>query len=135
MRIAGLIVICAGCSGSAYDIEGDITITQGIYGRTLMTHDVGHHDPTPLVRIPVTAYRHVTRAYVHATQSDGDGVYQLQVPPDDYLLCVADAEPPTEEPLPDLGSCQVVVWSGGLIRLDWGASVTGGIWCRGVDCW
>jgi hypothetical protein len=118
----------------------------GITGQVVSASDVGGQPDVPLadqlvLAIPVESaprllglnladltqenlrFLHTTivsqESQITTTLTDNQGNYTLQLPPDEYVICLADAEsPPAGFPVNTRGCGRVTVPSGQLLRVD-----------------
>jgi hypothetical protein len=90
------------------DIEGKITIDQGVYGLLIA-------DQVPATHQTVTVYRAGAQNAVATMTSDLDGVYQIDLPNGDYTLCTAACIP-------------ISTSNETLVRYDWTNGPGGGEW-------
>ena len=104
-----LLVLIAGC-GLDRNIEGKITIHQGVYG-LLVDQDL----PVANAHLVVLAAGQ-RGTYADAT-SDRDGVYQIELPVADFTLCTSSCTP-------------ITVQGSATVRYDWTSGPGGGHWER-----
>lgn len=103
----------AGCGdGIDRDIEGRITIEQGVYGLLVAGCDTdGCHDQVA-AHADVLVY--AAGEGDMAVTSDERGVYQVSLPAGDYTLCTS--------------ACTAVTVPYGTVRYDWTSGPGGGHW-------
>lgn len=88
------------------DIATKVTIHEGVYGQLTS-------DGLPAARQQVTVYT-ASGTYASAT-SDGDGVYQVDLPNGDYTICTS--------------ACTTITTpSSATVRYDWADGPGGGTW-------
>ena len=118
MRFAlyALFASLLGCGdGVDRDIEGSITIDQGVYGLLISGCDTSGCQDKPAAGEHVMVYS-PGESQVHATvTSDRSGVYQVDLEPGDYTLCTYACTP-------------VTVRASDRIRYDWMSGPGGGTW-------
>lgn len=134
MRLLGIIVLCGGClsNGIDRDIEPGVSIQQGIYGQLTMTSDVAGQDSTVYKDGHAEAFDPTTLASQAAVDADPNGIYQLDLPPGRYLVCVNRA--PATHGAGNPGPCTTVEWNNGRVRRDWQGNLSGGWWCETGRC-
>jgi hypothetical protein len=105
-----LVVLLAASCGLDRNIESKVTIDQGVYG-LLMADGIGAANQD------VTVYAaNASGPYATAT-SDGQGVYQINLPNGDYTICTS--------------SCATISTpSSATVRYDWTDGPGGGTWDR-----
>jgi hypothetical protein len=120
LGIAFAIGLLLAACGDPVDPEAAVSITQGVYGLTIMGCDTSDcedsraDDVDVYVRVP-------GGAMVEQTKSDGDGFYQLAIDPGTYELCTY--------------SCTMVTLPPDVrLRRDWISGPGGGIWCDDAGC-
>lgn len=106
------LVVGAGCTGVDRDIEDQITIEQGVYGLLIAGCDTGGCQDQPAAHAEVVV--HIPGEDDREVMSDGDGVYQIDLPAGDYTLCTS--------------SCTPVTVPAGTVRYDWTSGPGGGHW-------
>ena len=133
MRFLGLLLF-TGCLAGGIDrhIEPDITIQQGIYGQLTMTSDVAGQDSTIYKDGHAEAFDRTTLASLASVDADASGVYQLDLPPGSYLVCVNRA--PATHGAGNPGPCTNVDWNNGRVRRDWEGNLSCGWWCETGRC-
>jgi hypothetical protein len=88
------------------DIATKVTIREGVYGQLTS-------DGLPVAKQQVTVYT-ASGTYAAAT-SDGDGVYQVDLPNGDYTICTS--------------ACTTITTpSSATVRYDWTDGPGGGTW-------
>lgn len=105
------LLLGAGC-GVDRDIEDQITIDQGVYGLLIKGCDQSGCNDQPAANEEVTVY--IPGQDDERVMSDGDGVYQVDLPAGDYTLCTS--------------SCTPITVPYGRIRYDWTSGPGGGHW-------
>ena len=113
MRCWLIALLAVGC-GDAIDenIEGQITIEQGVYGLLISGCDTsGCHDQ-PAAGEEVIVYA-AGQDHQSVTADDG-GVYEIRLPAGDYTLCTS--------------VCTPVTVPAGTVRYDWKSGPGGGAW-------
>jgi len=105
VKYALFLAVVAACAMDR-DIATKVTITEGVYGQLTS-------DSLPVAKQQVTVYS-ATGAYSTAT-SDGDGVYQIDLPNGDYTICTS--------------ACTTITTpSSATVRYDWTDGPGGGTW-------
>jgi len=132
-------VAFAGCTESAKDVEDVVTIGQGVYGVLSSSSDVAGVPSQTTPDQPVAVYRLMTAPELSGTTtSNPDGVYEQQLLPGRYELCVNDANPDSiyDQWLHNCaGACTFVeISDGSRVRADWAANLSGGWWSTGDHC-
>ena len=107
MRYVLFALLAVGC-GVDRDIEGKVTIQQGVYG-LLVTNDL------PASNQDVTVFAVGAQSVFATMTSDHDGVYQIDLPDGEYTLCTS-ACTPISTPASDT------------VRYDWTSGPGGGSW-------
>lgn len=102
----------AGCGGVDRNIEDQITIDQGVYGLLIAGCDTSGCNDQPAANADVAVY--VPGGEELIVTSDGDGVYEIDLPAGDYTLCTY--------------SCTAVSVPFGTVRYDWTSGPGGGQW-------
>ena len=110
-----MVLLLGACGGVDHDIEGQITIEQGVYGLLISGCDTaGCHDQ-PAAGEHVVVYAAGATGVFSQVLSDKDGVYQINLVAGDYLLCTS--------------SCTAItVPANDKIRYDWTSGPGGGSW-------
>ena len=116
MRFALFALLLVGCGdGVDRDIEGSITIEQGVYGLLISGCDTSGCLDKPAAGEHVMVYS-PGEDIVHATvTSDRGGVYQIDLEPGDYTLCTYACTP-------------ITIVSSDRVRYDWTSGPGGGSW-------
>jgi|SRR5678815_1090531 len=108
MRSWLIALLVAGCGSGESDIEGQITIDEGVYGLLLA-------DGQPAANRQLIVYAPGENLIHTRATSNIDGVYQIELTAGDFALC-AD-------------SCTAVtVRELDLVRYDWTSGPGGGFW-------
>ena len=107
MRYLLLALLSVGC-GVNHDIEDKVTIDQGVYG-LLVANEI------PAANQDVTVYAAGEATAFATMTSDGDGIYQIDLPNGDYTLCTASCTP-------------ISTPAAAKIRYDWTNGPGGGHW-------
>jgi len=116
MRYVLCALLAAGC-GMDRDIESKITIDQGVYG--LLVHgcnSAGCQDQVDRGEHVVVYAPGQSGAYAQTT-SDGDGIFQINLPTGDYTLCTSSCTP-------------IAITGHATVRYDWTSGPGGGQWQR-----
>ena len=98
------------------NIDSKVTIHQGVYGLLVSACDSSGCQDQPAVGEMVTVYsptQHDPAGYATA-KSDGDGVFQVELPSGDYTLCTQ--------------ICTPISVDGDRVRYDWTSGPGGGRW-------
>lgn len=115
MRYVLLSLLVCGC-GLDRDIEGKVTIQQGVYGQLVAKCGTSGCEDQPASGQHVTMYAaSANGSYANAT-ADGDGFYEIEVPAGDYTMCTS--------------SCTQITVPAGIVRYDWVSGPGGGQWAR-----
>jgi hypothetical protein len=112
MRFWLIALVVAGCGGVDRDIEDQITIDQGVYGLLISDCDGDGCQDQPAAHADVVVY--IPGEDDRRVTSDGEGVYEIDLPAGDYTLCTS--------------SCTPVTVPAGIIRYDWTGGPGGGEW-------
>ncbi|MBV8761358.1 MAG: hypothetical protein JO257_28935 [Deltaproteobacteria bacterium] len=116
MRYLLFALLLGGC-GLDRNIEGKVTIDQGVYGLLVHGCDSSGCQDQPAGGEHVTVYSaSASSAYANA-DSDSDGVYQINLPAGDYTLCTYSCTP-------------ISVPDASIVRYDWTSGPGGGHWQR-----
>jgi hypothetical protein len=117
MYRALVVVLVAGC-GIDRNIEDTVTIHQGVYGLLVSGCDTSGciDQPASNEHVIIYAPGQSNRSYAD-TKSDGEGVFQIELPAGDYTLCTYSCTPVTVAPLDR-------------VRFDWTSGPGGGHWQR-----
>ena len=116
MRYLLFALLLGGC-GLDRNIEGKVTIGQGVYGLLVQGCDSAGCQDQPAGGEHVTVYAASASSAFASTDSDSDGVYQIELPGGDYTLCTY--------------SCvQISVPGAATVRYDWTSGPGGGHWSR-----
>ena len=102
-----LLALLAGC-GVDRNIADKVTIDQGVYGLLL-------DGDQPAANQNVTVFSAGATAAYATMQSDGDGVYQIDLPDGDYTLCTSACVP-------------IATPASATVRYDWTSGPDGGHW-------
>jgi hypothetical protein len=107
--------LACGC-GLDRNIEDSVTIQQGVYGQLVTGCDTGdcRDQPATDQRVMVQAPGQSVGPFAETT-SDGNGVYQLELPVGDYTLCTFSCTP-------------ITVPGHTIVRFDWTSGPGGGHW-------
>ena len=116
MRFALCALLLVGCGDSVdRDIEGQITIDQGVYGLLISGCDTSGCVDKPAAGEQVMVYS-PGESQVHSTAtSDRSGVYQINLEPGDYTLCTYACTP-------------ITIYNADRVRYDWTSGPGGGSW-------
>jgi hypothetical protein len=115
MRYALFALVVCGC-GLDRNIEGKVTISQGVYGQLVDGCDTTGCQDQPASGEQVTVYAASASSRYASATADGDGFYEIELEAGDYTLCTYSC---TEVSVPD-----------GLVRYDWTSGPGGGHWER-----
>jgi hypothetical protein len=116
MRLVLCALLLAGCGdGVDRDIEGQITIDQGVYGLLISGCDTSGCQDKPAANENVMVYSPGETAVHASVTSDRSGVYQIDLEPGDYTLCTYACTPLT-------------VPAADRVRYDWTSGPGGGHW-------
>jgi hypothetical protein len=110
-----LVVVC-GC-GLDRNIEGKVTIQQGVYGQLIQGCDTSGCQDQPDSGEHVVVYAASQSSAFASADSDGDGVYQIELAAGDYTLCTYSCTP-------------ISVPGQSTVRYDWTSGPGGGHWDR-----
>jgi hypothetical protein len=116
MRYLLVFLALSGC-GLDRNIENKVTIQQGVYGLLVQGCDTSGCQDQPASEEHVTVYAASESAAFASANSDGDGVYQIELPGGDYTICTYSC---TQISVPDQA----------LVRYDWTSGPGGGHWER-----
>ena len=116
MRFALFALLVAGC-GLDRNIEGKVTISQGVYGQLVEGCDTSGCQDQPASGEHVVVYAASESTTFASADSDDDGVYQIELPGGDYTLCTYSCTP-------------ISVPESSLVRYDWTSGPGGGHWDR-----
>jgi hypothetical protein len=109
MKYVLFALLVGGC-GVDRNIEDKVTISQGVYGLLLASDQ-------PVVNQEVTVFSAGAQRTFATMTSDGDGVYQIDLPNGDYTLCTS--------------SCVTIETpSAATVRYDWTNGPGGGHWTK-----
>ncbi|MGZ6139388.1 MAG: hypothetical protein ACXWLA_01885 [Myxococcaceae bacterium] len=123
-RVIGAVVVgVLGCgtTGIGHDVEGLLTISQGVYGQTYQVDDVcpGHACEVSAVSVEMTVSGALLPSSATVQSGGRLGFYELALPVGDFESCVAQA----------FQRCtQFSVSPGQRIRRDLEYGVGGGFW-------
>ena len=116
MRFALCALFLLGCGdGVDRDIEGQITIDQGVYGLLISGCDTSDCQDKPAAGEMVMVYSPGQNVVHASVRSDRTGVYQIDLEPGDYTLCTYACTPLT-------------VHAADRVRYDWISGPGGGHW-------
>ncbi len=116
MRYLLFVLVLGGC-GLDRNIEGKVTIDQGVYGLLVQGCDTSGCQDQPAGGEHVTVYAASGNGAFATADSDSDGIYQISLPGGDYALCTY--------------SCtQISVPAAATVRYDWTSGPGGGNWQR-----
>ena len=116
MRYALLAVLVCGC-GLDRNIDGKVTIEQGVYGQLIEGCDSSGCQDQPAAGEHVVVYAASQSTVFASADADGDGFYEIALPAGDYTLCTY--------------SCtQITVPDQSVVRYDWTSGPGGGHWER-----
>ncbi|HUS28717.1 MAG TPA: hypothetical protein VMZ53_09410 [Kofleriaceae bacterium] len=116
MRFALYALVLVGCGdGVDRDIEGQITIDQGVYGLLISGCDTSDCQDRPAAGEHVMVYSPGLNTVYATGMSDRSGVYQLDLEPGDYTLCTYACTP-------------ITVPASDRVRYDWTSGPGGGHW-------
>ena len=114
MRYVLFALLVGGC-GLDRNIEGKVTIQEGVYGQLVQGCDTSGCLDQPDSDEHVVVYAaSQSSAYANA-DSDDDGIYQIELPGGDYTLCTYSCTP-------------ISVPEQTLVRYDWTSGPGGGHW-------
>ena len=116
MRYLLFVLVLGGC-GLDRNIEGKVTINQGVYGLLVQGCDASGCADQPAGGQHVTVYAASASTAFASADSDGDGVYQIELPGGDYTLCITSCVP-------------ISVPGDTTVRYDWKSGPGGGMWQR-----
>jgi hypothetical protein len=116
MRYVLLALAVCGC-GLDRNIDGKVTIEQGVYGQLVSGCDSSGCQDQPASGEHVVVYAASQSATFASADADGDGFYQIALPAGDYTLCTYSC---TEISVPDRST----------VRYDWTSGPGGGKWER-----
>jgi hypothetical protein len=117
MRFALFALLVAGGCGLDRNIEGKVTIQQGVYGQLVRGCDTSGCQDQADSDEHVVVYAASESSAFATADSDGDGVYQIDLPPGDYTLCTYSCTP-------------INVPGQTVVRYDWTSGPGGGHWQR-----
>lgn len=114
MRWCLIALLAVGCGDSIDEnIEGQITIEQGVYGLLISGCDTSGCQDQPAAGAEVLVY--AAGQDEQSVTADGNGVYEIRLPAGDYTLCTSSCTP-------------VTVPTGSTVRYDWKSGPGGGEW-------
>ncbi len=126
LSVAGWTVGCG-----VPDIEGRMTITQGVYGQLLGGCDtpgcstrVLPDEEVAIFDAPVTTGP-VTATPIDSTRSDGAGFYELEAPAGHYYIAWVDDGSSGRAINTQIGEIDVPT---GIVRVDFTSGSGGGLW-------
>lgn len=94
-----------------------MTIQQGVYGQLIQGCDTSGCQDQPDGGEHVVVYAASQSSAFASADSDGDGVYQIELPDGDYTLCTYSCTP-------------ISVPAQSTVRYDWTSGPGGGLWER-----
>ena len=110
-----VVSVVASCGGVDHDIEGHVTIEQGVYGLLISGCEMSGCEDQPAIGEEVVVFAAGSSGYFSKVRSDDNGVYQINLVAGDYTLCIS--------------SCTTItVPTKGKIRVDWTSGPGGGHW-------
>jgi len=110
------------------DIEGEVTIENGVYGQLSTQQDHVGTSAHVLPDVRVTAYAGSPVTIVEMAITDDRGFFQMETGPGDFAMCTNMATPAQGTSNP--GPCTIVtVRDSGNVRRDWVQNLSGGNWC------
>jgi len=115
MRYVLLAVLAGACGGVDRSIEDQITIQQGVYGLLISGCDTSGCEDQPASGEQVLVYAAGENGAYSTVTSDDNGVYQIDLPANDYTLCTYSCTPLT-------------VPANHKVRYDWTSGPGGGSW-------
>ena len=116
MRYALVALVLCGC-GLDRNIEGRVTIQQGVYGQLVQGCDTSGCQDQPAAGEHVVVYAASESSAFASADADGDGFYEIALPAGDYTLCTYNCT-------------QITVPDHALVRYDWTSGPGGGRWQR-----
>jgi hypothetical protein len=121
MRFVLCALFLVGCGdGVDRDIEGQITIGQGVYGLLISGCDTADCQDKPAAGEMVMVYSPGENVVHASVRSDRTGVYQIVLEPGDYTLCTYACTP-------------ITVRAADRVRYDWISGPGGGHWEADAD--
>jgi hypothetical protein len=115
MRYLVVVLALVSACGLDRNIENKVTIDQGVYGLLIEGCDTSGCQDQPAAGTEVLVYAAGQNGAAATTTSDTDGVYQIPLPPGDYMLCTYNC---TTITVPDAAR----------VRYDWTSGQGGGDW-------
>lgn len=116
MRYLLFALLVCGC-GLDRNVEGKVTIDQGVYGQLVQGCDTSGCQDQPASHEHVVVYAASNSDIFASADTDGDGFYEIALPAGDYTICTYSC---TEISVPDRST----------IRYDWTSGPGGGVWQR-----
>lgn len=116
MRYALFALVVCGC-GLDRNIDGKVTIDQGVYGQLITGCDTSGCQDQPAAGEHVVVYAASQSSTYASADADTDGFYEIALPAGDYTLCTYSC---TEITVPDRST----------VRYDWTSGPGGGRWER-----
>jgi hypothetical protein len=137
MRALCLLLV-AGCADDRA-VEDSVRIDHGVYGQLSSDSDAGQTPSRAAPGWSIDVYRRGATALelVGSPVSDGNGVFQLALPPGAYELCAGGADPGdiyAQSAYECFGACTFLDVTAALARADWEGNVEGGWWSAGDHC-
>ena len=131
MRTLLLLAALTACNSDPIDrdIEGEITIANGVYGQISVATDHVGNSAMVLDNVRVTAYTaDAPPKVLMLTLSDEHGFYQIETGPGTFPMCTGAATPTSGTSNP--GPCTLTTIGSGNSRRDWVQNGAGGVWCN-----
>ena len=129
------LVLCLAVVGCADSVEDHASIDQGVYGRYTTVSDTKRPDFYP-PNVAVTAFE-LTGGRFDEDKTDGDGFYQLALPPGTYIVCTGgDPESYAQQgkTFNCSGGCARFGVPEGLVRVDYISAFGNSHWTMGDQC-
>ena len=131
------IAVLAGCTDSLPDIEGEQTITQGIYGQLANGCDTRDCEDTPAAGIPVflmsSRPTSETQTFDAMALSNARGLFELPTDTGARVLCRGYYNDYVTEQRYYFGPCIELEVPVGTTRRDWYSGPGGGQWYPGEN--
>ena len=116
LRFLLTVSLLAACGDSIdMDIEGRVTIDQGVYGLLISGCDTSGCKDQPAMGEQVLVYAAGSPGPFSQVRSDDHGVYQINLVAGDYILCTYSCTP-------------ITVLANEKVRYDWVSGPGGGHW-------